>query len=391
MTDKHLERLNAVVAADNPYPAERFSGRGVVICAGGTKYFTNGYVAASMLRHHGCQLPIQFWHLGEKEMTDEMRQLVKPLGVECVDGLELRKTIPARTLNGWELKPYAIINSPFKEVLFLDADNVVNRDPSFLFDTPQYAETGAIFWPDFGRLGKDRKIWAWTGVEYRNEPEFESGQIVVDKERCWKALQVTMHLNEWSDHYYQQIHGDKETFHLGWRKIGQPYSMPSRGIKHLDGVVMRQHDFDGKPLFYHRNLRKWSLTGSNDPVRGFEGEADCQRFLEELRSQWSTFKAPQSDATKAAKRDLAGTTVLYVRVGHDYRELELKADGSIGKGAAGLERVWRIAEGSDGAAVLVIGTSDSPICSLRLSGASWVGQWERHEQMPIVVVPLGHK
>ena len=51
--------------------------------------------------------------------------------------------------------------------------------------------------------------------------------------------------------YVRHVHGDKEVFHLAWRKLGLNYAMPSRGIDPLPGVVC-QHDFDGKQLFSAR-------------------------------------------------------------------------------------------------------------------------------------------
>ena len=55
--------------------------------------------------------------------------------MSCVNAQEVRKIHPVRTLNGWELKPFALLNSPFQEVLLLDADNVPVVDPAFLFET----------------------------------------------------------------------------------------------------------------------------------------------------------------------------------------------------------------------------------------------------------------
>lgn len=289
--EEHRQRLEQCVAVEDIYPAERFSGRGIVLCAGGERYFTNAYVCASILRMHGCRLPIQFWHLGAREMSGEMRKLVTHLNIECVDAFSLRTKYPARILNGWELKPYALIHSPFEEVLLLDADNVAVRNPEYLFAADQYVQTGAIFWPDVGRLKASRAIWDIVGVTYRDEPEFESGQIVVDKRRCWKALQVTMLLNEWSDFYYRHIYGDKETFHMAWRKLDQPYSMPQRGIQALTGTFC-QHDFGGSRVFQHRNRRKWELRGSNASVVGFRFEKECMQFLDELRGRWSLAAVP---------------------------------------------------------------------------------------------------
>lgn len=56
-------------------------------------------------------------------MTQELRDLVRHLDITVVDGYQVRKTYPARILNGRELKPHAIIHCPLEEVLALDADN----------------------------------------------------------------------------------------------------------------------------------------------------------------------------------------------------------------------------------------------------------------------------
>ena len=132
---------------------ERFSGRGIVICAGGPKHLHCGWICIRMLRHVGCTLPIEVWHLGPEEIPDVVKPELKALNAACIDAYEVRKQHPARILKGWEVKPYAIIHSRFKEVLFLDADNVPAVNPEYLFDHPRYLETGAVFWPDRGIRG----------------------------------------------------------------------------------------------------------------------------------------------------------------------------------------------------------------------------------------------
>jgi hypothetical protein len=122
-------------------------------------------------------------------------------------------------------------------------------------------------------------------VPYRDEPEFESGQILVNKQRCWRALQLTMHMNEHSDFYYNYVYGDKETFHMAWSMLGQKYAMVPFPIKPLD-ATMCQHDFEGRRVFQHRNLAKWTLKGTNPRIKGFEMEEECLGFLEELGRQW---------------------------------------------------------------------------------------------------------
>jgi hypothetical protein len=278
-----LRRFNeaAAFATSLSAPNEAFNGRGIVIAAGGLKYLPCAWVCIKMLRQLGCKLPVEVWHLGNHEMPDGMQNLLASLNVNCIDATAVSQKYPARRLGGWELKAYSIIHSRFREVLLLDADNVVTVDPSFLFHTEPYLATGAIFWPDYNRLAEDRMIWQLTGIPFRLEPEFESGQIVVDKVKCWAALSLTMWLNEYSDFWYRHVHGDKETFHLAWRKLNLPYAMPARGIHPLPGT-MCQHDFEGNRIFQHRNCLKWSLDG-NPTIAGFEFEEDCLRHLDELR------------------------------------------------------------------------------------------------------------
>jgi hypothetical protein len=388
---EYLQLLNEVAAKDYPYPDGRFSGRGIVVCAGGERYFTNAYVCVNILRMLGCNLPVQFWHLGPNEMTDEMREIVKPLGVECVDAYEVRKQYPVRTLHGWELKPFAIIHSPFAEVLALDADNVAVRNPEVLFDTPEYQKTGAIFWPDYGRLAQTRLIWELTGIPYRDEPEFESGQLVVDKRRGWKALQITMHLNEYSNHYYNHVHGDKETFHLAWRKIEQEYSMPPYGIHSL-AATMCQHDFYGQRIFQHRNMRKWQLNGHNEPVSDFMFEGECLRFIDELRGKWSAaLKSPQDDPefSKLEQLICAQQFYTYYRVGYDQRVIQLMPNHRICSNTSSecLEHTWAIA-GTAAEPKLVFVHDNQIFCSLTYSGAGMFrGQWHHYEKMPIFMAP----
>jgi ADP-heptose:LPS heptosyltransferase len=264
-----------------------YEGRGIVICAGGVRYFTNAWVCINMLRRLGCDLPIQVWHLGIKELDNQMKEVIEPLGVSCVDACRERKRFPIRLLSGWALKPYAIVNSPFREVLLLDADNVPVVNPIFLFETPEFQRNGAIFWPDYTKKQgrKASTIWRSCGLRRPREPEFETGQIVVDKKRCWRALRLALWFNENSDFYYHHIHGDKETFHLAFRKLNQGYALVPKPIHTLTGT-MCQHDFQGRRVFQHRNTDKWDLLLCNRRVKDFWFEKECRDYIVQLQQHW---------------------------------------------------------------------------------------------------------
>lgn len=405
LSDAQIENLpmnseNARIKADHflknlrGYPEQTYSGRGIVIAGGSIKYFTCAWICINMLRHNGCQLPIQVWYLGREEMDDRMEALLAPLGVECIDASKVRERHPARILNGWEAKPYSILYSPWKEVLLLDADNVPLIDPESLFHTPEFEETGAVFWPDYGRLGPDREIWKTCGLEYRDEPEFESGQILIDKEKCWEALNLTMWINEHSDFYYSQIHGDKETYHMAWHMVEKAYSMVPTPI-HTLRDTMCQHNFQGKRIFQHRNLAKWKIFGENPRINDFWMEELCFDFLNELKGQWDGYIQPplrdwssykEKDMANAA-RELATHHYTYHRVGYDKRLMRFQPDGLVGEGRAGMEDHWDL-EKIDGIVHIRIHSPNSVTCKLRRdSDGVWRGNWEHFERMPIVLIP----
>jgi Mannosyltransferase putative len=383
--EAHRRIARAAIERIPAYPGG-YDGRGIVIAAGGGQYFTNAYVCVRMLRHLGCRLPVQFWH-HEGEIDDAMKTIVAPLKVACVNAVEVEKSLRGRKRSlrkGWELKPFALLYNPFREVMLLDADNLPVLDPAFLFDTPEFADTGAIFWPDYSRLEPWRHIWSICEVPYRDEPEHETGQIVVDKARCWEALNLALHYNDYSDFYYQHIHGDKDTFHFAFRRLDAPYSMPEHPIHTLE-ATMCQHDFDGRRLFQHRNMDKWQLDGSNPPVDDFWFEDLCLDFLSQLRVLWSGrafWNADPDEREATAASRVAGKTFVYTRVDHDERTLHLAEGGLIGGGGAERERFWSINTIDDRIVLSILGES-SATCHLHLEDGVWKGRWLDSERMPV--------
>ena len=217
-------------------------------------------------------------------------------------------------------------------------------------NSAEFKARGAVFWPDYQRLAPDRSIWSICEVAYRDEPEIESGQVLIDKPAVFAELALTMWMNEHSDYFYAHIHGDKGTFQMAWRKLDRPYAMPAYGIESLDST-MCQHDFVGRRLFQHRNMDKWRLDGSNPRIRGFLYEDQCRAALADLRQRWTGIVAPPPRATGVSTL-LGGETFRYRRVGLDDRPLQFLDGGRIGEGAASCERSWRL--GIDGAGEKVL-------------------------------------
>jgi hypothetical protein len=352
-----------------------------------------------MLRKLGCELPIELWHRGPREMTDAMRELIVPLGVTCVDAYRVALLDPVRRLDGWELKPYAIAFSRFEEILYLDADNMAVVNPEFLFCSEPYRRCGAVFWPDrfagpgTGREWLERAAWDICRVPYRMEPELESGQMLIDKRRSWLPLQLTLHLNNYSDFYYRYFYGDKDTFHLAWRRAGVDYALAPYPPRNLgDSEVIVQFGFDSEVLFQHRNRDKWSLARPNHHIAGFLLEEECLEALCDLRRQCTPAVCLPDRLSEQEKRyyDLLCDRRLftYETEGLPPRTLEFRHDFTIGAGATAVENRWMIEDDKDGCPLLSLRNENGAVCFLRNSDRGvWRGRLLIYERLAVELHP----
>src|SRR5579859_2117285 len=180
-------------------PCAGGSGRGIVIVGGG-RYLPSAFIALSHLRRVGCRLPAQLWYLGDDELAPCWSRLARHLDVTAVDAKSVPGAEDFEHLGGWECKVHAIFGCSFEQVLLIDADNIPLTDPGFVFDSPQFARYGQMFWPDFlytpgHQYAVRQRAWTDLGISGAAGIELESGQIAIDRRRCWRQLQVCRALN----------------------------------------------------------------------------------------------------------------------------------------------------------------------------------------------------
>uniref|UniRef100_A0A7S1M4P6 Mannosyltransferase n=1 Tax=Alexandrium catenella TaxID=2925 RepID=A0A7S1M4P6_ALECA len=205
--------------------------------------------------------------------------------MEAIPGVVLRELpvqLPRRRPEIWAVKPLAVAASNFREVLLLDADNVPAADLAPLFTAPDYVRTGALFWPDYPPYPEKEGAATWRALSagrWAQRPaeicwEMESGQAVIDKERCGSAVrrlaEMALHLGELAPHLPGDG-GDKDLFQMAWAIEGLPFSMcpytpAAAGIEMEErracprgpfvGHTMVHHGPDGRPLFLHRTIDK---------------------------------------------------------------------------------------------------------------------------------------
>jgi len=278
-------------ARNIPKMVNNFNGEGIIICAGGEKYLTNAYINIRNLRDLGVDWPIQIWHLGEKEIIGNFRNLVEHLDVQFIDALKLMKIFPLRNARGFEhqiffkLKPYAAKFAPFNKILLLDADSFAVQNPLFIFETKEFITNKAIFFRDQSKIEEQNPIWKLMGLDFRDEYQFESGQVFLEKNESWEPLCLAVWINEYSDFFYDKFfHGDKESFHFSWMKLNKPYYLSN--AYYNDGHSAFQYWGKERLVFQHRSWDKFSLKSQ---IKSYSmGNLSDKDFLylEDLRKKW---------------------------------------------------------------------------------------------------------
>lgn len=288
-----------------PLLEKEYSGRGIVICGGG-KLWPCVWVAIRAIRHHGCDLPIEIWHMGNTEYDKKIMGLLSPYNVKFIDAFEYSKSYPSRilqnpelcflkmteyaTMGGWMLKSYSMLHSSFEEVLFMDADNTPTKNPEYIFDSKQYNDFGAYFFPDKYHHDDEEKyklsprICKILGIEYEGEFSFDSGQMFVNKSKCLLQLQVALWWNEFSEYTYEIIYGDKDTFNLAWRQTGKKYYFVQK--MPIIGHGLQQFDHNEDLIFLHRCGAKWTLK--KNMILNRPQEELLHGFIDELKDSLIT-------------------------------------------------------------------------------------------------------
>lgn len=246
-------------------------GQGIVI-AGGGRYLHWSWVLVRKLRSMGCNLPIQVWHLGPKEMPGKASNLFKMMDAETVDAHQVMRQHPVREMSGWILKSYAVRHCPWKQVMFLDADCFPELVPEEVFNDVDVRNFGSLFFHDVGRHNTGFGYIDWSLLPL--ELEFESGQFIMDKHKGWMGLRWVLWASEHTDAFYQTGHGDKFLYEVCMRSSGCPYLMGGPSTWEGYGIA---HSFKGRLAFRH-------MMGTK------RNEWPMEPWMKALFEEWGTIK-----------------------------------------------------------------------------------------------------
>ncbi|KAF2764172.1 hypothetical protein EJ03DRAFT_302492 [Teratosphaeria nubilosa] len=232
--------------------APKFSGKGIVVCAGNERSLLRLQVLLRMLGHLQSKVPVEVHYFGDEELSEynrtDLQGMYPNTFFNDLNGPDV--ILSTKHENFWinyNVKTASLLNSRFAEPLLMDSDNVPVSDPAGLWTSESYKNFGTVFWPDIARTRKENPMWAITNTPCKpDEYEQESGQLLVDKRRFWYHLQLAAWFGH-QDYYQKFLLGDKDCFRFAWHALKTPYGRPARWLTSV-GYVGRPK---GEPDFPH--------------------------------------------------------------------------------------------------------------------------------------------
>ncbi|KAJ6260415.1 hypothetical protein Dda_4641 [Drechslerella dactyloides] len=266
-----LQRLaNLLFPFITPYFSDHMSlhsqmhkgGRGIVL-TGGDKQAPFMLTSIPSFRKLGCNLPIEVMYLGESDLSEDYRAELEQMDGVVTRDISAMVSDKGWRLAGWAAKPFAMLFSSFREVIFIDADSLFFKNPEVLFEDEQYKKFGALFFRDRIIMPENKKRWLqqvipkpisknvrqsrlWTGQSGHQQ---ESGVVVVDKWRHFVAMLLVTRMNgpdrdgnesKGIVGVYDMVYGDKETFWLGWELVGDTDYAFHKGNAGIMGELKKQ-------------------------------------------------------------------------------------------------------------------------------------------------------
>lgn len=237
--------------------------KGIVITTGMKTFAMTVHLIQSIRKVYKSDLPIEIFYNGAKDLTSSAIKLLDRLPkVKALD-LNTIFSLSGQQLNGWDLKPFAMLASSFQQVMLLDADVVLMQSPDIFFTLPQFEQNGALFFRDriMALRAFDYPKW-FNGIippphretlrateMYQGKTTYqqESGSVIIDKSRGLFGLLAACLLNLPGPKQilHQGTHGEKEAYWIGFEIAEEPYEFYA-GRNGAIGLAKMPNELSGK-------------------------------------------------------------------------------------------------------------------------------------------------
>ena len=266
--------VEEILANRLAFPKREYQGRGIVTASGCAERILQSLVSISMLREHGCTLPIELFYADSLEMEEKHRRMFDELSVTCINVQDslLFQTYNARNFS---IKAIALYCSSFAEAIWMDADIIPMIDVTDLFQCEHYQAHGYTFQLDIWSSGRNPNLFSYTLGQFfsqfnqkiqAGEPELDSGLFMFHKTRLAKALDILLLLNLNHAVTYKSMYGDKDTFKLSIKLTEGSFSSTDLAPLPIgkffaherlfcgNGVLFRRFDEEHRPFAVHMTL-----------------------------------------------------------------------------------------------------------------------------------------
>ncbi|KAJ3074117.1 hypothetical protein HDU98_012055 [Podochytrium sp. JEL0797] len=285
----------------------------------GEKHFDYLIHAITALRTvQNCTLPIEVFYAGSKDLPQEMVQSLTAF--KDVTTIDLTTIFPSemKDFKKWSIKPFAMLASSFRNVIFVDADVLFFQSPEIILTESAIFKTyGQLFFHDRSMNRGDGLYKDWwrdvnpvmsrysTSLRYANGlswHEQESGVVAMDKGRSGVLFSLLfackMNSRDTRKETFSHMWGDKETFWMSSDLARVPYQFSpgySGAIGYKNGTMIC-----GSNYHTDEHLRPFWWNGGIEMIKGRSKRMGFMKFeyaavdLDRDTEKWEeeTEKAP---------------------------------------------------------------------------------------------------
>src|SRR5206468_4243561 len=108
-----------------------------------------------------------------------------------------------------------LLTTSWREVLVLNGSKLPQGNPDSFFFEINYRRGGAIFWND-AKIRVRRALWKLCGFE-PPKVSIGNGCVVIDRRRCWRALQLWSWLGEHRYLFFEECGNELGALHFALR------------------------------------------------------------------------------------------------------------------------------------------------------------------------------
>lgn len=279
--------------SQNTYDSDK-TNKGVIICAGDSHFFSAILCVENLLKYNK-NIQIEWYYCGSELLSFQKSFILNKYAnnIRLIDCMTILPSwfphkIEVKNIKGYMIKPFAIMMSQFREILLLDADITPLMNVEELFDNPDYIKYGNVFWADMTfstpevnkrMLPFGTNIYEYFGIKSPYDYGYElseSGQILINREKCWYQICMSYYLNYCSDVYYKLFFGDKDLYFLAFTFIERlkpeyrrvyfqnkykprPFTTNNEKFSFISGII-QLHPTNGLCLFIHNTVEKINVN-----------------------------------------------------------------------------------------------------------------------------------